>query len=88
MSNSNYRILNSFKINFNKEVIALRFSWNNDLLPDFKSFITISLKDLFIEKTNDRDNIDFYIKTSSSDKIYLSEKTATQIINEINNFYF
>lgn len=40
--------------------------------PDFKSFITISLKDLFIEKTNDRDNIDFYIKTSSSDKIYLS----------------
>ena len=30
MSNSNYRILNSFKINFNKEVIALRFPWNND----------------------------------------------------------
>ena len=88
MSNSNYRILNSFKINFNKEVIALRFSWNNDFLHDFKSFITISLKDLFIEKTNDRDNIDFYIKTSFSDKIYLSEETATQIINEINNFYF
>ena len=72
MSNSNYRILNSFKINFNKEVIALRFPWNNDFFPDFKSFITISLKDLFIEKTNDRENIDFYIKTSSSDKIYLS----------------
>ena len=88
MSNSNYRILNSFKINFNKEVIALRFSWNNDFLPDFKSFITIPLKNLFIEKTNDRDNSDFYIKTSSSDKIYLSEETATQIINEINNFYF
>lgn len=88
MSNKNYRILNSFQINFNKEVIALRFSWNNDFLPDFKSFITISLKNLFIEKTNDSDNADFYIQTSFSDKIYLSEETATQIINEINNFYF
>ena len=88
MNNSNYRILNSFKINLNKEVIALRFSWNNDFLPNFKSFITIPLKNLFIEKTNDSNNADFYIKTSFSDKIYLSEKTATQIINEINNFYF
>lgn len=88
MSNKNYRILNSFQIDFKKEVIALRFSWNNDVFPDFKSFITVSLKNLFIEKTNDEDYADFYIQTSSSDKIYLSEKTATQIINEINNFYF
>lgn len=88
MSNKNYRILNSFQINFNKEVIALRFSWNNDVFPDFKSFITVSLKNLFIEKTNDRDCSDFYIQTSFSDKIYLSKETATQIINEINNFYF
>lgn len=86
MSNKNYRILNSFQINFNKEVIALRFSWNNDVFPDFKSFITVSLKNLFIEKTNDRDCADFYIQTSFSDKIYLSKETATQIINEINNF--
>lgn len=88
MSNKNYRILNSFQINFEKEVIALQFSWNNDVFPDFKSFITVSLKNLFIEKTNDRDYADFYIQTSFSDKIYLSEETATQIINEINNFYF
>ena len=88
MSNSNYRILNSFKINFNKEVIALRFSWNNDFLHDFKSFITISLKDLFIEKTNDRDNIDFYIKTSSSDKIYLSEKQQHKLSMRLTIFDF
>lgn len=88
MSNKNYRILNSFQINFEKEVIALRFSWNNDVFPDFKSFITVSLKNLFIEKTNDEDYADFYIRTSFSDKIYLLKETATQIINEINDFYF
>lgn len=88
MSNKNYRILNSFQIDFKKEVIALRFSWNNDVFPDFKSFITVSLKNLFIEKTNDEDYADFYIQTSFSDKIYLLKETATQIINEINDFYF